>query len=391
LKAITGGKVVTITHGIIENGTVLFDGGKIVAAGAGLGIPEGAEVIDAQGKWVTPGLIDAHSHIGLFGEPSVWANVDGNEITNPVTPQLRGMDALNPEDPAFPIVLAAGVTSVFTGPGSANIVGGTGMVIKTVGRTAEEMLIPGTEAMKMALGENPKRCYGEGKKQMPATRMGNAAVLREALIQAQNYLNKIENTKAEATDGKKPKLLERDLKSEMLAKVVKGEMMARIHAHRADDILTAIRVAEEFGLKFAIEHATEGYKIADILAQKKVPCTIGPLLMQQSKMELTQVSLANPGILAKAGVKIAIQCDTSSGTRWLALHAGLACREGMPEEEAWKAITINSAEIIGVADRVGSLDAGKDADIAIWNGHPMSTFTKCETVFVNGEKVYELK
>jgi imidazolonepropionase-like amidohydrolase len=320
----------------------------------------------------------------------VWATADGNEITNPITPQIRGIDSLNPADLSFPIVLAAGVTAVYTGPGSANIVGGTGVVIKVIGKTVDEMLIPGTEAMKMALGENPKRCYGEGKKQAPATRMGNAAVLRDALVQAQNYVKKIEDAQAEAVDGKKPKIPDRDLKWEALAKVIKGEMMARIHAHRADDILTAVRIAEEFGLRYAIEHATEGYKIAEILAKKKVPCTVGPLLMQRSKMELDNVTLENAGLLAKAGVKVAIQCDTASNTRWLALHAGLAMREGMPEEDAWKSITINPAEITGVADRMGSLDAGKDADIVIWNGHPMSTFTKCETVFINGERVYDL-
>jgi len=392
VKAITNGKVVTITHGIIDGGTVLFEDGKIVACGKDIAVPEAAEVIDASGKWVTPGLIDAHSHIGLFGEPSVWATADGNEMTNPITPHLRGIDSLNPQDPSFPIVLAAGVTTVFTGPGSANIVGGTGMAIKLVGKTAEQMVIPGTEAMKMALGENPKRVYGEMKKQPPATRMGNAAALREAFVTAQNYITKIENAKAEAAAESKPiKMPERDLRWEMLAKVLRGEMIARIHAHRADDILTAIRIAEEFGIKYRIEHATEGYMIREILAEKQVPCVVGPLLMSQSKMELTNVTLENPGLLSKAGVKVAIQCDTASGTRWLALHAGLAVREGMPEEHAWKAITINSAEIIGLDDRLGSLDPGKDADIAIWNGHPMSTLTKCEKVFVNGEKVFEIE
>jgi imidazolonepropionase-like amidohydrolase len=259
------------------------------------------------------------------------------------------------------------------------------MVIKLRGKTAEEMVVPGTEAMKMALGENPKRCYGEGKKQTPSTRMGNAAVLRDALVAAQNYNTKIETAKKE---GKTP---ERDLKWEALGKVVKGEMMARIHAHRADDMLTAIRIAEEFGLWYSIEHATEGYKITDVLAEKKVPCVVGPLLMSRSKMELLDVTLKNPGAIAKAGIPIALQCDTSSATRWLALHAGLAVREGMPEDIAWKAITITSAQIIGVADRMGSLEPGKDADISIWDGHPMHTFTKCEKVFIDGEKVFDIK
>ncbi len=397
--AIINGKVLTITKGTIEKGTVLIDKGKIKEVGPAdkVKVPRGAEVVDAAGKWVLPGLIDAHSHLSLFGEPSVWATSDGNEVTSPNTAQLRGIDALNPDDVAIKDVVAAGVTAVYTGPGSANIIGGTGMVIKLRGRIAEEMLIPGTEGMKMALGENPKRVYGEGKKQTPATRMGNAAVLRDALVAARNYLDKIARAEAEAKaeavakkENKPAKLPDRDLKLEALGKVLRREMKARIHCHRADDIMTAIRVAEEFKLDYVIEHCTEGYKIADILAKKKVRATIGPLLMSRGKMELEDVTLKNPGVLAKAGVKVAIQCDTSSNTKWLALHAGLAVREGMPEAEAFRAITINPAEILGVADRMGSLEPGKDADVAIFSGHPFNTYTKCEKVFIDGERVFEL-
>ncbi len=382
MKAIVNGKLYTISHGVINKGTVLVDQGRIVAIGKEIPVPPEAEVIDAAGKVVTPGLIDAHSHIGLFGEPSVPANNDGNEITDPVTPQLRGIDSLNPDDPSFPMVLAAGVTTVFTGPGSGNLIGGTGLAIKMVGRTADEMAIPGTEAMKMALGENPKRLYGE-RKLMPYTRMGNAAVLREALVKAQNYMRKSQEAEK---DKDKP---ERDLKMEMLGRVLRREMKARIHAHRADDIMTAIRIAEEFNLDFVIEHATEGYRIADLLAQKGVPCVVGPLLMSQSKMELTKVTLENPGLLAKAGVKVAIQCDTTSGTRWLGLHAGLAVREGMDEVLALEAITRIAAEIIGVDDQLGTLEPGKQADIVIFTEHPFNTMSLCEIVLINGEIVYQ--
>ncbi len=396
--AIINGKVLTITKGTYEKGTVLIDKGKIKEVGPAdkVKVPKGAEVVDAAGKWVLPGLIDAHSHLSLFGEPSVWATMDGNEVTSPNTAQLRGIDALNPDDVAIRDVVAAGVTSVYTGPGSANIIGGSGMVIKLRGRVAEEMMIPGTEGMKMALGENPKRVYGEGKKQAPATRMGNAAVLRDALVAAQNYQEKIARAEEEAKAtkpgeaAKPPKLPDRDLKLEALGRVLRREMKARIHCHRADDIMTAVRVAEEFKLDYVIEHCTEGYKIADILAKKKVRATVGPLLMSRGKMELEDVTLKNPGVLAKAGVKVAIQCDTSSNTKWLPLHAGLAVREGMPEAEAFRAITINPAEILGVADRMGSLEAGKDADVAIFSGHPFNTYTKCEKVFIDGEKVYQL-
>ena len=394
MLAITNAKVYTITKGVISRGTVLVEDGRIREVGPNVTIPKDAQIIDASGKTVTPGLIDAHSHLAVFGEPSVWANADGNEMTNPVTPQLRAIDALNPQDPAIRDVLSGGVTTVYTGPGSANIIGGTGVAIKLRGRTAEEMIIPGTEGMKMALGENPKRVYGEMKKQYPATRMANAAALREALVNAQNYIKKMEKSreKKEKDNGKEgSREPDRDLKMEALARVLRREIKARIHAHRLDDIMTAIRIAEEFNLDFVIEHATEGYLIADVLARKGVPCTVGPLLMSRSKMELLQVSLANPGILARAGVKVAIQCDTTSNTRWLALHAGIAVREGMPEDAAWKSITINPAEILGIDSRLGSLEAGKDADLVIWSGHPFETLTVAEKVFIEGELVFERK
>jgi len=383
--AIKGGKIITITQGVIENGVILVENGKITAIGKDVAIPEGAQVIDATGKTVMPGLIDAHSHISLFGEPSVPATMDGNEMTSPITAQIRGIDALNPYDPAIPIVRNAGFTTVYTGPGSANLVGGTGMAIKLRGRTAEEMVIPGTEAMKMALGENPKRVYGQNQKKAPSTRMANASLLREALIEAQNYLNKIEQAEAEATDGKPAKLPDRNLKLEMLGKVLKRELKCRIHAHRADDIMTAIRIAEEFNLDYSIEHCTEGYKIADILAEKGVTAVVGPLLMGPSKHELWEVKLETPGILAKAGVRVCLQADTSSATRWLPIHVGLAIKHGMPEEEAFKAVTIYSAELLGIADRVGSLEVGKDADIAIFDGHPFCNFTKCELTMIDGK------
>ncbi len=377
--AIVNGKVYTGTGDVVEDGVVLIEGGKIVACGKGVEVPSGAEIIDAKGKVVTPGLIDAHSHLAVFGEPSVWATADGNETSDPNTAQLRGIDSLNPQDPAIPDVVAGGVTCVYTGPGSANIIGGTGFAMKLRGKIAEEMVIPGTEGMKMALGENPKRVYGDMQKKLPKTRMGNAAVLRESLLKAKNYLDKVGK-------GNPP---DRDLKLEALAKVLKGEMKARIHAHRADDIMTAIRVLEEFGVDYIIEHCTEGFMIADILAAKNVRATVGPLLMSRGKMEIINTTLKNPGILAKAGLKVAIQCDTSSGTKWLALHAALAVREGMCPVEALKAITINPAEILGIADRVGSLEPGKDADVVIWSGHPFCTMTVAEKVFIDGEMVHK--
>lgn len=409
MLAITNGKVLTITQGTIEKGTVLIDNGKIAAVGTDVEVPTGAKVIDAGGKWVMPGLIDAHSHLAIFGEPIVWANDDGNEMTDPNTAQVRALDALNPEDPAVPDARSAGFTTVFTGPGSGNVIGGTGMAVKLRGRTAEEMVIPGTEAMKMALGENPKNVYGQMQKRYPSTRMGNAAVMRESLVKAQNYLESINRAKADAAEKQReaeekakkgedapkgpftPKLPDRDLKFEALGKVLKREMKARIHCHRADDIMTAIRVAEEFNLDYVIEHCTEGYKIADYLGRKKVRATIGPLFLERFKMELNDISLKNPGVCAKAGVKVALQADAFSGTRFLPIHVGTMIREGMPEEEAFKAVTINAAEIIGLGDRLGSLEPGKDADLAIFDGHPFSNFTSCLYTIIDGEVVFTRK
>ncbi len=389
---IENGKLYTITDGIGEKGSILIEDGKIKAVGENIEAPADAEKIDAKGKHVTPGFIDAHSHIGLFGEPSVWATRDGNEATEPITPQLQGKDSFNPDDPSFDYCLKAGVTATYTQPGSANIIGGTGLLVKMKGSTVEEMQVEGIEHMKMALGENPKRVYGERHNKMPSTRMGNAAKLREALVSAANYVKKIEKAKEEAEEeGEEPDLPDRNLKWEMLGKVIKGEMKARIHCHRADDMLTAIRIAEEFDLDYSLEHATEGYKIKELLAEKDVPCVVGPLLMSRGKMELKDVTLKNPGLLSKAGVKVSLQVDTASNTRWLPIHAGLAVREGMPEEHAFEAITMNPAKLLGVDDRLGSLEPGKDADISIFSDHPFSTYTKCEKVFIDGEMTFNLE
>ncbi len=384
MLAIINGKLQTVTNGIIEKGTLIIEDGKIVVVGdQSTTVPSDATVVDAQGKWVTPGLIDAHAHIGLFGEPSVPATSDGNEKTGPVQAALRGIDSLNPNDPAFPPVLAAGVTTVYTGPGSSNIIGGTGFAMKTYGKTVYDMVIPGTEAMKFALGENPKRNYGE-RKQMPMTRMGNAATFRKAFIKAQDYLNKIDYA---AKEGKPTP--PRDLGLEALGKVLKRELRARIHCHRCDDIVTAMRLGDEFGLDYTLEHCTEGYLVADLIAEKGIDVVVGPLLMGPAKQELWDVRMTTPAVLVEAGVKTAIMVDSSSPTKYLAVQTGLAVRNGLPEEEAFKCITINAAEIIGLGDRLGSLEVGKEADVVIWDGHPLSNLTDTEQVYVAGKLVFE--
>lgn len=385
--AIIRGTLYTITQGIIEGGTLLLKGDKIAALGTDISIPKEAQVIDAQGKVVMPGLIDAHCHTGVFADGIGPSESDGNEMTDPVTPHVRALDALHPEDMAWRDLRAAGVTTVLTGPGSGNVIGGQSICVKTVGKTVEEMTLLEPAGMKMALGENPKRVYGDQKK-TPSTRMGNAAILRQALVEAQNYLAKWERYEAKREKGEDAEPPERNLKWEALGKVLRRELKARIHCHRADDILTAIRIAEEFNLDITIEHATEGYKIADILAEKGIPCVVGPILFSRTKYELRDMTPRNPGILARAGVKVAIQTDEMSAVKYLPINAALAVREGMPEDEALKAITINAAEIIGVADRVGSLEVGKDADVVIFSGHPFDYRTVAEVVIINGKVVY---
>ena len=397
--AITNGRVMTISQGTFDAGTVLVEGGRIIAVGPDVEIPEDAERYDATGKVVTPGLIDAHCHVGIFADGIGWEHSDGNEMTDPITPHLRALDAVHPDDPAFKELVAAGVTTVLTGPGSGNLIGGQWVCVKTPPKpSVEQMVVLAPAGMKMALGENPKRVYGEQKK-TPSTRMGNAATLRAALVDAQNYMVKWRRyhedqaayeakKRAGEDDAKPPKVPERDLKMEALGQVLRREMKARVHAHRADDMLTAIRIAEEFGLDLTLEHATEGYKIADVLASKGIPVTAGPILFSRTKYELKDMTPKNPGLMSKAGVKVAIQTDEMSAVKYLNINAALAVREGMPEEEALKAITLYPAEIIGVAERVGSLEVGKDADIVVWSGHPFDYRSVVDLVLVDGQPAY---
>lgn len=377
--AIKCGKLNTITNGIIENAVLLIEDGKIKDFGTNVQIPANAQVYDASQHYVMPSLIDAHTHISTFSEPSTrFGMIDGNEMSNPITPFIRAMDALNPYDFAISRVRDAGFATVCTLPGSANIIGGTGIVFKLRGNTAEEMMIPGTEQMKMALGENPRGVYGHDKK-LPMTRMGVAGLWRQTLAEAKDYSDKLKE--AEKDPSKAPKF---DFKLESLVKVIRGEMKARIHCHRSDDIMTAIRVAEEFNLDYSLEHATEGYKIADVLGAKKATCVVGPLLMNPAKQELHEVSQETAGILCKSGVNVCLTADTGSGTAWLPGEMGIIIRNGLSEEDAFKSVTINPAKLLGVDNRVGSIEKGKDADIAIFDGFPFSTMTLCRFSMIDG-------
>ncbi len=378
MKAITGGKVLTVTNGTLENATVLIENGKITAVGTDVAVPSGAEVIDAKGMWVTPGFIDAHTHMSLFGEPGSMPGTigDGNEVSGPITPEIRALDALNPSDVSIPKVRSAGFTTCYTLPGSANIIGGEGLAFKLRGDTVDEMYIPGTFHMKMALGENPKRVYGS-KQQMPVTRMGVAALLRETLFKAKNYAEECDK----ATEDKKPKF---EFRMEALKKVIKGEQKVRIHAHRADDIQTAIRVLDEFGIDYSIEHCTEGYKIPKLLGDKGLYAVVGPLLMGPSKQELWGVKEETAAVLFDAGVKVCLSADTGSGTKWLPGQIGFLIGRGLKEEDALKGLTINPAGLLGLSDRMGSIEVGKDADLAIFNGNPFSSITRCVTTIIDG-------
>jgi len=388
LLAIKGGKILTITDGVIEGGTILIDGGKIVKVGKRIKVPEEAEVIDVTGKVVMPGLIDAHCHIGIIEEKIGWAGGDGNEMTDPATPHMRALDAIkaNANEGGLEAAVKAGITTVQILPGSANVIGGTGVVVKTAPKVVtDDMVIRNPSGMKIAFGENPRRVYGEGLKKTPSTRMGVAAILREWLQKTVNYMEKKERFKDDPE-----KMPEVDIKLEALIPVLKGEIPLRAHAHRADDIATAVRIAEEFGVKMSWEHATEGHRIAEWIAEKGIPAVWGPSLMSRPKWEMRELSFDTPKALYDAGVKFAFQTDSmGANIAYLPISAGLAVKHGLPYEEALRAITIVPAEILGVADRVGSIEKGKDADLRILDGDPLELRTRVEMVLIDGEIAYK--
>jgi len=387
---IKGGRVLTACRPggpvspVIDGGVILVEAGKIRAVGGpDLPVPPGCESMDATGCVVTPGLIDAHSHIGIYEDGVGWEGNDVNEGTDPNTADVRALDGINPADTAFAEALEGGVTTVQVMPGSANVIGGEVVTIKCIGSVVDDMVLRRPTGLKAALGENPKRAYGSQRKR-PSTRMGNAAVMRAALSKGRDYLRKLEIA-AEKPD-KRPDI---DLRMEMIAKVLRREIPLRVHAHRADDILTALRIADEFGINISLEHTTDGSKVAKLLAGRGIPCMTGPLGGPRTKLETRDKGPHVPGILAAAGVKIAIITDHPViPQQWLRITAGLAVREGLPEDAALAACTRDAAEIIGVADRVGTLEPGKDADMVIWDGDPFEYLTKACRVFVDGRTAY---
>ncbi|MBQ1235607.1 MAG: amidohydrolase, partial [Oscillospiraceae bacterium] len=360
---IKNGYIKTMAGEEFENGSILIDGGKIVQIAQEISVPTDCDVIDAEGRLVTPGCIDAHCHIGLDNEGMGWEGWDYNEIVEPLTPQLRAIDSINPQDEAFSLAVRGGVTSAVTGPGSANVVGGTFTAIKLYGNRVDKMIIKDPIAMKCAFGENPKSCYGKSMKKSPMTRMGTAALLRELLFKTKRYM-------ADKDAGKEPAF---DMALEAMIPVIKGEIPLKAHAHRADDILTSIRIAKEFNVKITLDHCTEGALIADELAEEGLSAFVGPSLTNNSKVELRNLSFTTPAVLHAAGVPISIITDAPViPLQYLPMCAGLAVKAGLDKEEAWKAITINPAVQTGIGDRVGSIEPGKDADIVIWDADPLS-------------------
>lgn len=364
---------------------ILVEGRKIKAIGKFSELDfDNIVVIDAKGNFVTPGLVDPHCHIGIYEEAIGFEGLDVNEATDPVYPELRAIDAIKPQDVAFKDALEAGVTTVCTGPGSADVIGGVFTVIKTYGKTIDDMILVKESAMKMALGENPKRVFS-GKNKSPITRMATAAILRESLIKAREYKNKMDRYLNESKD--KPEI---NMKWESLSRVFNG-FPVKIHAHQQDDIVTAIRIMEEFKLKGSIEHCTEGYLIPQYLKEHNVKCIIGPTLGNKSKYELRNKSFKAGKVLSDAGIDFAIMTDHPVIHCANALtQLGLFVREGLNELEALRAVTLYAARINGIDNYVGSIEAGKDADIVIWNNHPLHYLTKASYVIINGEIVHHI-
>lgn len=384
MLAIVNAVIYPVDKEVIKKGTILVDKGKIVEVGPDVSVPEDAQVIDVAGRMVFPGFIDAHSHLGLDESCIGFEGSDVNEATDPVTPNMRAIDGFNPLDITVKEARENGVTACAAGPGSANVVGGTFMAIKTFGTRVDDMIIKEPVAMKVAFGENPKRVYS-GKGKTPSTRMGTAAVLREILAKTVRY-----NKQIEAAGDDPTKLPQYDAKLEAMLPVIRREIPIKAHAHRADDIFTAIRIAKEFNIKITLDHCTDGALIADTLAKEGLPAIVGPSFGHRTKFELTNKSFVTPGILAKAGVKVAITTDSPvTPLHSLPLMAGMAVAAGMDECEALRAITLNAAEIIGIADRVGSITPGKDADIAIFEGHPFEISSKPWMVLINGINIKE--
>jgi len=381
VRLLKGAEILTMAGRNIQNGYVLIDGSKIVEVGEGRPspLPNEVEMVDLSGKTVMPGMVDPHCHIGVFPEEVGTEHADANEMTSPTTASVRALDAIHPQDPAFAESLAAGYTTVLVVPGSGNVVGGLGCVIKTHGQVVDDMVIDDLAGLKMAFGGNPKNDFPGKAKNHPVTRMGVAATLRELLFKGQEYIRK-----QESDDG------EYDADLEVVAKVLKREVVARIHVARDDDILTVIRIAREFDLRFTMEHVMDGHLIASHISESGAPCVVGPLFSPRGASETRNMSFETPGALARAGVKVALTCDHPIvPLKYGTYQAVYAVRAGMDRDEALKALTINAAEIAGVGERVGSIEPGKDADLVVLDAHPLNLNSNVEQVYIDGKVVWK--
>ncbi|WP_328523226.1 amidohydrolase [Kribbella sp. NBC_00359] len=376
--AIVGGTVIPVEGPPVAGGTVLIRDGRIVAVGADVAVPSDAVVVEAHGRWVVPGLIDAHTHMGTLEEGEGWAGDDHDEATVPVTAQLRALDAINHADEGFRDAIGGGVLAVGVNPGSCNPIAGETVAVRCAGRSVDEMVLRSPAGMKSALGENPKRYHGDAGR-LPSTRMGIAAVIRQALAEAREY-------DARRATGDGPVV---DLGKEALARVLRREIPWRQHCHRADDILTAVRLSEEFGYDLVVDHGTEAHLVADVLAERGIPVLLGPLIVGRGKVELRNRAFRNARLLAEAGIEVSLVTDHPViPANLLHVQAAYAVREGLDREVALRSITLNPARVLGVADRIGSLVAGKDADLCIWSGDPLDPMQRVEVAFIRGQEIF---
>ncbi|MCK5045911.1 MAG: amidohydrolase family protein [Candidatus Heimdallarchaeota archaeon] len=414
MKAILCGKIIPVTKDPIENGHILIDDkGKIKKVGKGFDVPKDAEIIDAK-KWVAfPGIIDVHCHAAVFEEEVGLGLQDGNECTDPITPHVRVLDAINPVEKGMKRAIGSGVTCVCIAPGSGNVVGGQMTTIKTHGRIVDDMVIQEVAGMKCAFGENPKRVYG-GMQRTPSTRMGNLGVFRQLMMETQNYMNKWDEYKKKLKQYKEdskeyekkkkedkdkdlkkpvePTIPDKNIKYDAMVPVFKKEIPLRAHAHQDNDIISAVRLAKEFDVNVTIEHCTYGHKIADFLAENKIPAIVGPTFGFRTKIELKDMTWKTYGILNKKGVLVALTSDHPVvPLQEQTVYAAIAHREGLSKQGAYEIITINGAKILGLDDRIGSIEAGKDADIALWNGDPLLVHSKVQKVLIDGKIIYDIE
>ncbi len=381
---IKNAKIYPVVGDMIERGQILIDNGKIVAIGQTVDAPAEVEVLDLEGKIVTPGLIDIHTHVGIWGDGEGADSMDGNEKPDAINPKVNALDSTNPHQRSFEGAREGGITTMQIVPGSGNPIGGLGFACKSYGNIIDEMVIKNPTGLKGALGENPKNLHGNVLKHAPATRMGTAGLIREYFEEAKAYMAKKEAAEKEGKD------FDINMKYEPGVMVLRKEIPFRIHAHRHDDIVTAVRLCQELDIDCSVEHCTDGHKIADFLAKNNVLACVGPGLSNSGKVETADFTDANPAILHKAGVKVCLMTDHPFlNTRHFMTYGAVSARYGISFEDVLKMMTINPAEALGLEDRVGSLEVGKDADFLIYDGHPFSYKTKLEATYIEGKQVWE--